>query len=78
MESQKPSKVIIAGGSVAGLTLANALEKAGVDYLVLEKGDIAPQLGASISIFCHISKVFDQLGIRERISRTTTPMLKTT
>lgn len=74
--SQPPFKVIIAGGSVAGLTLANALEKAGVDYLVLERGDIAPQLGASISIFCHTSWVFEQLGMRKEFRGGTAPILR--
>lgn len=76
MGAQEPFKVIIAGASVAGLTLANALEKAGVEYLVLEKGDIAPQLGASIGILCHVAKVLEQLGIREQIRDITIPLLQ--
>ncbi|KAF4416113.1 FAD/NAD(P)-binding domain-containing protein [Fusarium austroafricanum] len=44
-------RVIIAGGGVAGLTLANALEHAGINYVLLERRDtIAPQVGASIGI----------------------------
>ncbi|KAF4334071.1 FAD NAD(P)-binding domain protein [Fusarium beomiforme] len=44
-------RVIIAGGGVAGLTLANALEQANIDYVLLERRDtIAPQVGASIGI----------------------------
>lgn len=42
-------KVIIAGGGIGGLTLASALEKAGVDYVLLEKRNIAPRLGTSIT-----------------------------
>ena len=34
--SNKPFTVLIAGGGIAGLTLANMLEKIGVDYLILE------------------------------------------
>ena len=50
MES-KPFNVIVAGGSVSGLALANMLEQAGIDYVVLEKHEqIAPNLGASIAI----------------------------
>ncbi|KAJ9130968.1 Zeaxanthin epoxidase, chloroplastic [Pleurostoma richardsiae] len=62
-----PFRVLIAGGSVVGLTLANALEKAGIDYLVLEKRDIAPPVGASISVLCHTARVFEQLGVWDRM-----------
>jgi 2-polyprenyl-6-methoxyphenol hydroxylase-like FAD-dependent oxidoreductase len=65
---QYHAKVLIAGGSIAGLTLANALEQAGVDYLVLEKyKHIAPDVGASICIFPNGFKILDQLGCYERI-----------
>lgn len=42
MTDERTFRVIIAGGSVVGLALANALEKAGIDFVVLERGDIAP------------------------------------
>ncbi|KAG9857937.1 FAD/NAD(P)-binding domain-containing protein, partial [Aureobasidium melanogenum] len=49
-----PLKVIIAGGGIAGLTLANALEQANVDYVLLERrNEIAPQVGASIGILAN-------------------------
>ena len=66
-----PFRVLIVGGGVVGLTLANALEKADVDYLVLEKRDIAPQLGASISVLSHIARVFTQLGIWDVMRKAT-------
>lgn len=63
------AKVIIAGGSVAGLTLANILERIGVDYLLLEKyGKIAPDLGASIGIFPNGFRILDQLGCHSAIT----------
>ncbi|KAK8092362.1 uncharacterized protein PG998_014847 [Apiospora kogelbergensis] len=58
-------KVIIAGGSVAGLTLANALEKAGVDYVLLEKRDIAPEMGFALLILPCTTIVHDQLGVSQ-------------
>lgn len=70
-----PFKVLIAGGSVAGLVLANALERAGIDYLVLEKREIAPNLGASISILCHTARVLEQLGMWQTILSKTLPLL---
>ncbi|KAL1640399.1 hypothetical protein SLS58_006897 [Diplodia intermedia] len=68
-------KVIIAGGSLGGLMLALCLERAGIDYVLLEKGEIGPQLGASIGFQPHSIKVFEQLGVWEDIKNTTVPIL---
>lgn len=75
MARNHPFKIIIVGGSVVGLVLANVLEKAGIDYVVLEKGEIAPHLGASISVLCHASKVFDQLGVWKTMLDSTLPLM---
>jgi 2-polyprenyl-6-methoxyphenol hydroxylase-like FAD-dependent oxidoreductase len=61
--------VIIIGGSVAGLTLANILEAYDMEYILFERYEaIAPQLGASIGILPYGSQVLDQLGIEEKVS----------
>lgn len=70
----KPFRVIIAGGSVAGLTLANALERAGIDYLLLEKRDVAPNLGQSILVLPCTSLVFEQLGIHKTLDQVCVPL----
>ncbi|KAL4931768.1 FAD-dependent monooxygenase spyC [Aspergillus undulatus] len=69
-------KVIIVGGSIAGLTLAHCLDKlCGVDYVVLEKREeIAAQEGASIGILPHGGRILDQLGLFEEIERNTEPL----
>ncbi|ERF72896.1 hypothetical protein EPUS_08704 [Endocarpon pusillum Z07020] len=67
-------KVIIVGGSVAGLTLAHCLYRAGIDYVVLEaREDIAPKQGASIGIFANGARILDQLGIYGEIEEWTDP-----
>ncbi|KAI5919350.1 hypothetical protein F4810DRAFT_703618 [Camillea tinctor] len=68
-------KVIIAGGSIVGLALANALDRAGIDFIVLEKREIAPHLGASISMLCHNSRVYEQLGLVDVINNATVPLV---
>lgn len=67
-------RVIIAGGSITGLTLANALEHAGIDFILLEKRQIAPDLGASIGLLCHSSRVYEQLGVADRFSAASVPL----
>ncbi|KAL7908104.1 hypothetical protein GGI35DRAFT_469886 [Trichoderma velutinum] len=66
--------VIIAGGSLVGLTTAVTLEKAGIDYVLLEKREIAPHLGASVSIHPHTQRVMEQLGIWPEIEAGVVPL----
>lgn len=61
-------KVIIVGGSISGLSLANMLEKFGIEYIVLEgHSTIAPQLGASLGLLPSGLRILDQLGCYEKI-----------
>jgi 2-polyprenyl-6-methoxyphenol hydroxylase-like FAD-dependent oxidoreductase len=70
-----PFKVLIAGGSVAGLSLANMLERYGIDFEVFEKhAIIAPQLGASIGIFPNGFRILDQLGCLDAVDTISTPI----
>jgi len=65
-----PLKVVIVGGSIAGLVLAHSLHCAGIDYVVLEAGaTIDPQVGASIGIFSNGARILDQLGVYDEIER---------
>ena len=71
-------RVIIAGGGIAGLTLANALQLAGIDYLLLEaRAEIAPQIGASIGLGPNGSRILDQLGCYDDIMALTDPIAST-
>ncbi|OBT70177.1 hypothetical protein VE03_00332 [Pseudogymnoascus sp. 23342-1-I1] len=57
-------RVIIAGGSISGLTLAHSLYCSDIDYVVLEsREEIAPQVGASIVVLPNGARILDQLGI---------------
>ncbi|KAJ4129640.1 hypothetical protein NW754_003922 [Fusarium falciforme] len=58
-----PFKVVIVGGSVAGLSVANMLEQFDIDYVLLEAyPQVAPQIGASIGILPNGFRILDQLG----------------
>ncbi|KAJ8106601.1 hypothetical protein ONZ43_g7012 [Nemania bipapillata] len=70
----KPFKVIIVGGGVGGLSLAHCLEKANIDYILLEKGVIAPPWGTSISIHPNGCRILDQIGALEEVEKRCVPM----
>lgn len=74
-DSQKLFKVIVAGGGVAGLTLAHALQRANIDHVVLTRGkEIAPDWGASIGMHSHGCRMLDQLGLLEEVEKLCVPM----
>lgn len=59
-------KVVIVGGGISGLTLANALEQAPheIDWILLEAGsEIAPQVGAGFALLPNGCRILDQLGV---------------
>ncbi|KAF9118863.1 hypothetical protein BGX30_004258, partial [Mortierella sp. GBA39] len=71
-------KVIIAGGGVAGLSLGVMLERAGIDYLILEAtGEVRP-LGAVVYLGPPILRAFEQLGLLEDLIRHSNFMMGVT
>ncbi|KAL4951707.1 hypothetical protein BDW69DRAFT_196241 [Aspergillus filifer] len=75
----KPScstfRVVIVGGSIAGLTLAHCLLRKNIDFVVLESHDeIAPQVGASIGLLPNGFRILDQLGLCDDILDATVPI----
>ncbi|KAI9745064.1 MAG: hypothetical protein M1818_001342 [Claussenomyces sp. TS43310] len=75
MSPQKPFRVVIVGGSVAGLGIANMLQANDIDYIVLEGyPKIAPQVGASIGMLPHGNRILDQLGVFKKILALAPPV----
>ncbi|GKZ38461.1 hypothetical protein AbraIFM66950_010685, partial [Aspergillus brasiliensis] len=70
-------RVIIVGGSLAGLTLSHCLNAAGIDNVVLEKHtDVTAQVGASIGILPNGGRILEQLGIYSRVEKLTEPLVR--
>lgn len=74
--TQKPLRIIVVGGGVGGLTAAHALQKANIDHIVLEKGEIAPPKGASIGIYPHGSRILKQIDCLEAVEAECYPLGK--
>ena len=76
-DSQSGLKVVIVGGSIAGLVLAHSLDHAGIDYVVLERRErVDPQLGASIGLFANGARILDQLGVYDDIEKLIEPPVR--
>ncbi|KAJ5355557.1 FAD binding domain-containingprotein [Penicillium cataractarum] len=70
MEPIDTFKIVIVGGGIAGLTLANMLEKFDLDYVLLEShGTIAPVVGASIGLFPNGLRILDQIDCYQAIEQ---------
>ncbi|KAK7955214.1 hypothetical protein PG988_015908 [Apiospora saccharicola] len=68
-------KVIVVGGSIAGLTLAHCLERLGINYELLEKSSqVSPQMGASVGILPNGARILDQLGLFDAMEAEIEPM----
>lgn len=73
--SEPRFRVVIVGGSIAGLTLAHCLLRNNIDFVVLEShADIAPQVGASIGILPNGARVLDQLGLYDDVLNEIEPL----
>jgi len=60
-------QVIVVGGGWAGMALALSLEQANIDYILLEKGDFAPQVGASVVVSGCGMRILDQLNLMQPV-----------
>lgn len=70
-----PFRVIIVGGSISGLALANMLEKYDIDFVLLEKHEnIAPPLGAGYAMLPYGLRILDQLGCYDVLEKLSTPV----
>jgi len=70
----RPFRVIIAGAGAAGLCFSHALQRAGIDHVVLEKGVVAPDWGASISLWGNGARILSQIGCMDALEAEAPPL----
>ncbi|KAG9069680.1 hypothetical protein KI688_009002 [Linnemannia hyalina] len=74
-QTVKSPKVIIAGAGLAGLTMAILLEKAGIEYQVLERSsEIQQTLGGAIILSFNVMPLMEQLGVLDQIEAISFPI----
>ncbi|KAG0198626.1 hypothetical protein BGX28_007949 [Mortierella sp. GBA30] len=71
---KKAINVTVVGGGIGGLALANMLEKAGINYQVLEKATSVKALGSSLGLDASSLPVMEQLGLLEDFQRVSKPV----
>ena len=61
--------VMIAGGGIAGLTLALSLHQAGVPCRVYESTPEISALGVGINLLPHATRLLCELGLEDALAR---------
>lgn len=63
-DGKSPFRAIIVGGGPVGLLMAHALNRAGIDWIILERDSQIPgPSGASVCLWPHSLRLLDQLGL---------------
>ena len=70
----RPVRVLIVGGGIGGLSLANMFERAGIDYIILEKAVRIRALGSSLGLDASSLPVMEQLGLLQDFYRASKPV----
>ncbi|KAF9100496.1 hypothetical protein BGX27_000368 [Mortierella sp. AM989] len=65
--------VLIVGAGLGGLMLGTILERANINYHILERSAVARPLGSAIGLTGNILPVFEQLGIYEELKKVSLP-----
>ncbi|KAF9101513.1 hypothetical protein BGX29_005525 [Mortierella sp. GBA35] len=62
-------RVLIVGGGIGGLMLGLMLERASIDYVILERSSEIRPLGSAICLNGTVLRVFEQLGLLEDLHK---------
>ncbi|KAF9999145.1 hypothetical protein BGZ80_006633, partial [Entomortierella chlamydospora] len=62
-------KIIITGAGLGGLTLAILLEKASIDYEILERATVLKPLGSATGLAPNVMPLLEQLGLLDELKK---------
>ncbi|KAG9068152.1 hypothetical protein KI688_011747 [Linnemannia hyalina] len=71
---KSPCKVLIVGAGVGGLMLALCLERAGIDYILLERTQQLPVPKTTIQLGPNTLRVIEQLGLLDEVMQFAKPV----
>lgn len=74
MAPQSDFRVVIAGGGITGLTLANMLQLYDIDFVLLEANQNVTPIGVGISVLPHGNRILDQLGLYNKLLALASPV----
>ncbi|KAF9092089.1 hypothetical protein BGX29_006379 [Mortierella sp. GBA35] len=75
---KSPCKVLIVGAGVGGLMLAVCLERAGIDYIVLERTLQLPVPKTTIQLTANALRAIEQLGLLDEVLPIAKPVSRLT
>jgi FAD-dependent urate hydroxylase len=70
---KEPTKVIVAGGGIGGLSVAIALRRAGFDVTAFERVAELREVGAGLLLAANAQKALGKLGLAEAVAHLGTP-----
>ncbi|KAF9151026.1 hypothetical protein BG015_007152 [Linnemannia schmuckeri] len=71
---KSPCKVLIVGAGVGGLVLALCLERAGIDYILLERTQQLPVPKTTIQLGPNTLRAIEQLGLLDEVMQVAKPV----
>ncbi|KAF9929281.1 hypothetical protein BGZ67_006412 [Mortierella alpina] len=76
--TSQPLKVIIVGSGIGGLITAIMLDRAGIEYVILEKRKTHSVIGSAIAFTAVVLRVLEQIGLYEDIHKISKEFSRTT
>lgn len=74
-QAERPFRIVVVGAGVAGLVASHCLQRLSIDHVVLEKHpEVAPPVGAGISMWPQGLRILDQLGCLDAIKHSAVPV----
>ncbi|KAF9284183.1 hypothetical protein BGZ68_004840 [Mortierella alpina] len=74
MREDATFKVLIVGAGIGGLMLGYCLERAGIDYVILERMNNFPVPRATIQLTSNTLHLIEQLGLLDEIMKIAKPV----